>query len=55
MVWYVSDEDMDDVCIWREMIEVREGLATCDIVNIGDVDFIINYFCINLFTTIVGK
>ncbi len=31
--WYdtVSDNEIDSVCILREMIEVREGRAKCDI------------------------
>ncbi len=29
------------------MIEVREGMAKCDILNIDDVEFIINDFCVN--------
>ncbi len=47
--WYdtVSDKEIDDVCILREMIEVREGRAICDIFNIGDVDLIINDLCVN--------
>ncbi len=43
----VSDEEIDNVCMLREMIEVREGRAICDICNIGDVDFIINDLCVN--------
>ncbi len=37
--WYdtVSDNEIDIVCILREMIEVREGRAKCDIFNIDDV------------------
>ncbi len=38
---------MANVCIFREVFEVREGWAMCDIVNVGDVDVIINDFCIN--------
>ncbi len=47
--WYdtVGDEVIDNVCILREMIEVRGGLATCDIFNIDDVNFIINDLCVN--------
>ncbi len=37
----------DSVCILREMIEVREGRAKCDIFNIDDVEFIINDLCVN--------
>ncbi len=42
--WYdtVSDNEIDRVCILREMIEVREGRAKCDIFNIDDAEFIIN-------------
>ncbi len=31
--WYdtVSDNEIDSVCILREIIEVREGMAKCDI------------------------
>ncbi len=43
----VSDEDIGNVCILREMFEVREGRAICDIFNIGHVDFIINDLCVN--------
>ncbi len=32
------------VCILREMIEVRVGMAKSDIFNIDDVEFIINDF-----------
>ncbi len=42
--WYdtVSDQEIDNVSILREIIEVREGRATCDIFfNISEVDFII--------------
>ncbi len=35
------------VCILREMIEVSEGRAKCDIFNIDDVEFIINDLCVN--------
>ena len=47
--WYdtVSDNEIDSVCILREMIEVREGRDKCDIFNIDDVEFIINDFCVN--------
>ncbi len=47
--WYdtVSDNDIDSVCILREMIEVREGRVKCDIFNIDDVEFIINDLCVN--------
>ncbi len=47
--WYdtVSDNEIDSVCILREMNEVREGRAKCDIFNIDDVEFIINDLCIN--------
>ncbi len=37
----------DSVCILREMFEVREGRAKCDIFNIDDVEFIINDLCVN--------
>ncbi len=37
----VSDEEIDNVCILREMIQLKED-GLCDIFNIGDVDFIIN-------------
>ncbi len=26
----ISDNEIDSVCILREMIEVREGMAKCD-------------------------
>ncbi len=44
--WFdtVSDKEIDNVCILKEMIEVREGWSICDIFNIGDVDCIINFF-----------
>ncbi len=29
------------------MIEIREGMAKCDIFNIDDVEFIIDYLCVN--------
>ncbi len=47
--WYdtVSDNEIDSVSILREMIEVREGRAKCDICNIDDVEFIINDLCAN--------
>ncbi len=47
--WYdtVSDNKIDSVCILREMIEVREGMAKCDIFNINDVEFITNDLCVN--------
>ncbi len=45
--WYdtVSDNEIDSACILREMIDVREGMAKCDIFNIDDVKFIINDLC----------
>ncbi len=45
--WYdtVSDNEIDSVCILREMIEIREGRAKCDIFNIDDVEFI-NDLCV---------
>ncbi len=45
--WYdtVSDIEIDNVHILREMIKVKEGRAICYIFNIGDVDFIINDLC----------
>ncbi len=45
--WYdtVSDNEVDSLCILREMIEVREGRAKCDIFNIDVVEFIINDLC----------
>ncbi len=47
--WYdtVSDNEIDSVCILREMIEVREGRVKCDIFNIDDVELIINDLCVN--------
>ncbi len=47
--WYdtVSDNEIDSVCILREMIEVREERAKCDIFNINDVELIINDLCVN--------
>ncbi len=47
--WYdtVSYNEIDSVCILREMIEVRYGMAKCDIFNIDDVEFIINDLCVN--------
>ncbi len=46
--WYntVNDKEIVNVCIAREMIEVREGWTICDIFNIGDVDSIINDLCV---------
>ncbi len=43
----VSENEIDSVCILREMIEVRQGRAKCDIFNIDDVEFIINDLCVN--------
>ncbi len=43
----VSDNEIDSVCILREMIEVSKGRAKCDIFNIADVEFIINDLCVN--------
>ncbi len=43
----VSDNEIDSVCFLREIIEVREGSAKCDIFNIDDVEFIINDLCVN--------
>ncbi len=47
--WYdtVSNNEIDNVCILREMTEARDERIICDIVNIGDVDFIINDLCVN--------
>ncbi len=47
--WYdtVSDNEINSVCILREMIELRGGRAKCDIFNIDDVEFIINDLCVN--------
>ncbi len=47
--WYdtVSDNEMNSVCILREMIEVGQGRAKCDIFNSDDVEFIINDLCVN--------
>ncbi len=47
--WYdtIGDNEIDSVCNLREMIEVREGMAKCDIFNIDDVEFIINDLCVN--------
>ncbi len=47
--WYdtVSDNEIDNVCILREMIEVMDVRAKCDIFNIDDVEFIINDLCVN--------
>ncbi len=47
--WYdtVSDNEIDSVYILREMIEVMEGRAKCDIFNIDNVEFIINDLCVN--------
>ncbi len=42
-----SDNEIDSVCILREMIEVREENAKCDIFNIDNVEFIINDLCVN--------
>ncbi len=39
--------EIDSVCILREMIEVRERRAKCDIFNNDDVEFIINNLCLN--------
>ncbi len=48
--WYdtVSDNEIDSVSILKEMIEVREGMAKCDIFNIDDVEFIINDLCFRI-------
>ncbi len=43
----VYDNEIDSVCILREMIEVKEGMARCDIFNIDDAEFIINDLCVN--------
>ncbi len=47
--WYetVSDNEIESVCILRKMIEVREGRAKCDILNIDDEEFIIKDLCVN--------
>ncbi len=47
--WYdtVGDNEIDSVCILREMIEAREGMAKCDILNFDDAEFIINDLCVN--------
>ncbi len=47
--WYdtVSDNEIDSVCILREIIEVWERKAKSDIFNIDDVEFIINDLCVN--------
>ncbi len=47
--WYVtvSDEEIDNVRILREMIEVSEGRAICDIFIISDLDYFINDLCVN--------
>ncbi len=47
--WYdtVSDNEIDSVCILREMIEVRERMSKCDIFKIDDVEFIIIDLCVN--------
>ncbi len=47
--WYdtVSDEEIANLCILREMIEVREGRAIGDIFNIGEVDLFNNDLWIN--------
>ncbi len=47
--WYdtVSDNEIDSAYTLREMIEVREGMAKCDIFNIDVVEFIINDLCVN--------
>ncbi len=38
--WY--DKEIDNACILRDMIGVRDERSICDIYNIEDVDFIIN-------------
>ncbi len=45
--WYdtVSDEEIDNVCILREMTEVREGWTICDIFNIGDAECVNKKMC----------
>ena len=47
--WYRSVNicDIDKANVIREMINVREGLANCDIFNIDDVNFIIESLCID--------
>ncbi len=47
--WYnrLCDTEIDNVCILRKMIEVREGWVICYKFNIGDVDFINNDSCVN--------
>ncbi len=47
--WYdiVSDNEIDSVCIFREMIVVRGGMAKYDIFNTNDVEFIIKDLCVN--------
>ncbi len=45
--WYNTVSEIDSVCILREMIEVREGMAKCDIFNIDNVEFIIIDLCVN--------
>ncbi len=51
----VSDNEIDSICILREMIEVRKGRAKCDIFNIDDVEFIINDLCVNHFYHFIVK
>ncbi len=43
----VIDEEIVNVCILREMIEIREGGDICDNSNIGCIDFLINELCAN--------
>ncbi len=45
--WYdtVSDEEIDNVCILREMTEVREGWTIWDIFNIGDAECVNKKMC----------
>ncbi len=47
--WYdsVSVNESDSASVVKEMIDVRDGWVKSEIFNIDDVEFIINYMCIN--------
>ncbi len=39
--------EIDSASVVKEMIDVMDGSAKCEIFNIDDVEFIINDLCIN--------
>ncbi len=47
IVSYSNDNKIDKGCIFREMIQVKDGWAICHIYKFGDVDFIIYDLCLN--------